>query len=204
MPQPIILNPDIFDPQPKDPKIIELSDSNYEKGFRAYKSGDYAGAYELLKTETRYSIVKATLGFMYFSGLGVTQDYSKALEWFVAAAQQGHVVAQKNVGSIYAGGYGIPRDYREAARWYRMAAESNDATAQKRFADMLILGLGLSPDKREAVKWYRRAGENGDEAAGIYANAFADQNLDYCKSVLSQDLGLEHRRPPILDDTGVD
>jgi TPR repeat protein len=203
-PQPIILNPDIFDPQPKEPEIIELSDSNYEKGFRAYKSGDYAAAFELLKTETRYSIVRATLGFMYFSGLGVTQDYSKAVEWFVAAAQQGHVVAQKNLGSIYAGGYGLPQDYREAARWYLMAAESNDAIAQKRLADMHILGLGVTPDKRQAVKWYRRAAENGDETAARYADDFVDQKLEDCKAVLILDLGLEPSYPALIDGAEVD
>jgi hypothetical protein len=190
--QPIILNPDIFDPQPKDPKVIELSEGNYEKGFSAYKSGDYAGAVELLKTETRYSVVKATLGFMYFEGLGVTQDYSKAVDWFVAAAQQGNVVAQKNVGNIYAGGYGVPQDYSEAAKWYLMAAENNDATAQKRLADMYILGLGVPPDKREADKWYRRASENGNEAAGKYFHSFVDHDLDYCQTLLTQDLGLDY------------
>lgn len=204
MPQPIVLNPDIFDPQPKDPRIIELSDSNYDKGFRAYKSRDYAVAYELLKTETRYSMVRATLGFMYFSGLGVTQDYSKAVEWFVAAARQGHVVAQKNLGSIYAGGYGVPQDYREAARWYLLAAESNDATAQKRLADMHLLGLGVPPDKRQAVKWYRRAAENGDKTAARYADYFVDQELEDCQAVLIRDLGLEPSHPPLIDGAADD
>lgn len=203
-PSPIVLNPDIFNPQPKDPKIIELGDGNYEKGFRAYNAGDYAVAYELLSTETRYSVVKATLGFMFFSGLGVIQDYSKALEWFIEAAQQGNVVAQKNVGTIYAGGYGVPRDYREAARWYLMAAENNDAVMQKRLADMYILGLGVPADKLEAVKWYRRASENGLESAGQYAKLFVDHDLGYCSTVLSQDLGLNNNSPLGIDDAVTD
>ena len=197
---PIVLNPDIFNPQPKNPKIIELGDGNYEKGFRAYNAGDYAGAYELLSTETRYSMVKATLGFMFFSGLGVRQDYSKALEWFIEAAQQGNVVAQKNVGTIYAGGHGVPQDYREAVRWYLMAAENNDAVVQKRLADMYILGLGVPADQREAVKWYRRASENGDDSAGKYANLCVDHDFGYCRTVLSQDLGLNSSPFPVVDD----
>lgn len=38
------------------------------------------------------------LGCLYGNGLGVGKDYSKAMQWSVKAAQQGHSGAQCNVG----------------------------------------------------------------------------------------------------------
>lgn len=181
------MNPDIFNPQPKDPRIIELHDDagNYEKGFRAYRAGDYVTAFTLLQTETRYTVVKAILGYMYFMGLGVPQDIGKAIEWFVAAAQEGHVVAQKNLGNIFVTGDGVPQDYLEAIRWYRMAADNHDAETQKRLADMYILGLGVAPDKAEALRWYHRAAENGDKVAKNYYRWFVGLSLDECQAILT-------------------
>ncbi|KAF8924358.1 hypothetical protein BGZ58_001889, partial [Dissophora ornata] len=44
--------------------------------------------------------IRHNLGFMYFSGEGVPQDYSKAMEWHLKATNQGHATAQCNLGFI--------------------------------------------------------------------------------------------------------
>jgi TPR repeat protein len=184
------LNPDIFNPEPKDARIIELNqrEGNYEKGLRAYRAGDYHHAFDLLQSEARYSVVKATLGFMYFMGLGVTRDYEKAIEWFMAAALQGHVLAQRNLGNIFAAGYGVEQDYLEAFKWYLMAAQNRDTSAQKRVADMYVLGLGVMSDKEQALRWYRKAADDGDPAAGYYYNLLDNRGLDACQALLIGDL----------------
>lgn len=189
----IVLNPDIFNPEPKDPKIIELNrvEGNYEKGFRAYRAGDYHNAFALLQSEIRYSVVKATFGYMYFKGLGVAQDYPKSVEWFIAAALQGHAVAQKNLGSIFAAGYGVEQDYLEAFKWYLMAAQSRDASAKKRVADMYVLGLGVEPDKEQAIRWYRRAADDGDPVAENLYRLFENRTLEECQVLLIKNSGPE-------------
>ena len=41
------------------------------------------------------------LGFKYYMGKGVEQDYAKAFEWYLKAASQGNVEAQNNLGELY-------------------------------------------------------------------------------------------------------
>lgn len=77
------------------------------------------------------------LGMMYFSGVGVPKDESKALEWWTRAAAQGHPKAQYNLGMMYSsGGDGVPKDAAKAAQWYQKAAEQGDADAQRKLDAM--------------------------------------------------------------------
>ncbi|MBF84439.1 MAG: hypothetical protein CL489_08160, partial [Acidobacteria bacterium] len=47
------------------------------------------------------------LGFMYWYGLGVTQDEVEAVGWYRRAADQGSVEAQLNLGFAHAVGLGV-------------------------------------------------------------------------------------------------
>jgi len=67
---------------------------------------------------------------MYAEGLGVPQDYSKALYWFKKAAKQGLAQAENNLGYMYAEGLGVPQDYNEAVYWLQKAAEQGLAQAK--------------------------------------------------------------------------
>mgnify|MGYP003517569551 FL=1 len=68
---------------------------------------------------------------MYAEGKGVEQDYSKAAEWYLKAAEQGYVKAQFNLGNMYYTGRGVKRDYQEARKWWKNAAEQGNERAQK-------------------------------------------------------------------------
>ena len=59
---------------------------------------------------------------MYSAGLGVSQDYAKAKEWYEKAAAQGEVFAQYNLGEMYELGKGVAQDYAKAREWYEKAA----------------------------------------------------------------------------------
>ena len=59
---------------------------------------------------------------MYRERLGVPQDKSEAIKWYLDAASQKHVTAQFRLGSIYHNGYGILRDDIKAYAWYGIAA----------------------------------------------------------------------------------
>jgi TPR repeat protein len=60
----------------------------------------------------------------------VKQNENDAFNWFMAAAQNGHVEAQCEIGSRYLNGIGIGRDLKEAEAWYEIAAEKGDARAK--------------------------------------------------------------------------
>ena len=44
------------------------------------------------------SIAQCNLGYIYEYGLGVGQDYKKAVELYVLSADQGYMIAQNNLG----------------------------------------------------------------------------------------------------------
>ena len=58
------------------------------------------------------------LGELYANRLGVSQDYTKAREWYEQAAAQGSAMAQVNLGGLYHKGQGVPQDYGKARQWF--------------------------------------------------------------------------------------
>lgn len=63
------------------------------------------------------------LGFMYFNGQGVAQNYDEAARLFIEAANQGHAEAQNLLGRAYYSGLGRKKNANEAVKWWRKAAE---------------------------------------------------------------------------------
>ena len=57
------------------------------------------------------------VGFLYYKGEAVSQNYRLAREWFYLSALQGNAAAQMNLAYMYAHGYGVEADGQEAARW---------------------------------------------------------------------------------------
>jgi len=58
---------------------------------------------------------------MYLKGLGVPQDYQKAVYWFKKSAEQDYPLAEINLALIYQYGLGVPQDSQEALYWYNKA-----------------------------------------------------------------------------------
>lgn len=105
------------------------------------------------------------LGDFYFYGRGVTQDYSRALEWWRMAANQGEALAQNGVGWIHLKCLGVKCDYCQAADWFRKSAEQGCEIAQINMGYVLENGKGVSVDYPEAQKWYRLATAHGNARA---------------------------------------
>jgi TPR repeat protein len=70
--------------------------ADFDKGFAAYKSGDYAAALREFKPLAQQGDASAqfTLGMMYANGQGVTQDVKAAVTWWKLAAKQGDGILQ--------------------------------------------------------------------------------------------------------------
>jgi TonB family protein len=66
---------------------------------------------------------KNAIGYLYQQGLGVTQDYAKAMSWYRKAADQNNAQAERDIASFYKKGLGVPQDHSEAEAWYKKAAE---------------------------------------------------------------------------------
>ncbi len=108
---------------------------------------------------------QGALGSVYYWGIGVTQNYTEAGNWWRKAAKQGHVLSQHNLGLVYHKGQGVQLDYAEAVSWYRKAAEQGNADSQCVLGSAYYTGQGVPLDYAEAVSWYRNAAEQGNPAA---------------------------------------
>ena len=100
------------------------------------------------------------------------EEYSKAVELYSKAAEQGHPEAQFSLANCYYYGNGVEEDIIEAVRWYRKAAENGDKDAQYSLGYCYFNGEGVRANMDEAVRWYRKSAEQG--------NTFAQYNLGYC------------------------
>ena len=107
------------------------------------------------------------LGFMYYHGQGVRQDYAKAGDWFGKAAGAGHKEAQYYLGFMYCHGQGVNQDDKESAKWFGKAARNDHAQAQNALGDAYRSGRGVKQNFQEAVKWYKKADASGIAAAQI-------------------------------------
>lgn len=146
---------------------IPAGADSLDDAARAYQSGDYKKAHELLKPLARdgNAIAQHNVGLMYKNGQGVTRNYAEAAKWFRKAADQGVASSQYNLAIMYDSGRGVSRDYATAAKWYRKAAEQGDPASQYNLGGMYQYGEGVPQDLKEAIEWYRKAAEQGDALA---------------------------------------
>ena len=68
------------------------------------------------------------LGYMYFYGEGVIQDYKEAYTWFHRAAEQNNLKAQWNLAILHSGAIvDVPQEYKnpeETKNWMQRAEEN--------------------------------------------------------------------------------
>ena len=139
----------------------------FERGLHHARAGEIEEAVEWFRraAEQGAADAQAELGFRYFNGDGMPEDYREAVRWFRRAADQGHTDAQTELGFMYANGHGVPRDYREAGRWYRVAADQGNAIAQYNLGSSYLRGEGVEQDGAEAQRWFSHAAEQGHTEA---------------------------------------
>lgn len=83
-----------------------------EDGEAAFKHGDYATAFPLLRplAEQGDADAQAMIGDIY----QYQNEDAEALKWYRKAAEQGNSQAQYDLGNVYEFGRGVPEDYDEA------------------------------------------------------------------------------------------
>ena len=140
---------------------------DFDAGYEATEAGDYEKAYEiwLPLAELGDHAAQFNLGLMYRHGLGVSQDYAKAVLWYRLAAVQGNAKAQTNLGSLYEKGQGVAQDYAKAVLWYRLAAVQGNAKGQTNLGALYANGEGVIQDYSMAHMWFNIAARNGDSDA---------------------------------------
>lgn len=121
------------------------------------------------------------LGDLYFYGMGgYSQDYAKALETYLSAAEEGDADAQAQIGRIYMDGLGVEQDAEKAMDWNMRAAEQGNAQGQEQIGKMYYLGIGMTKSTEEASRWFERAKAAGSEwAAAMLEQPDVSTAADY-------------------------
>lgn len=104
----------------------------------------------------------------------VAQDYPRAFQYYLQAANKGHAMAQCQLGLMYREGQGIPKDENQAFHWFMKAAAARQNCPRGKFyvGRCYHYGHGVRKNLKEAVSWYTVGAKEGD--------AYAQLNLGVC------------------------
>ncbi len=85
---------------------------------------------KILRTaEKGDAIAQYELGFLYYKGKGVRQNFAAAAKWIRRAADQDHINAQHNLGFMYYKGMGVSQNFTTAATWFQRAADKGHVSS---------------------------------------------------------------------------
>ena len=146
---------------------------------------------------------QCSVGLHYTFGIGVTQNFAKAVESLTKSANQGFAPAQYSLGILYKHGVGVSSNRTTADEWFQKAADrgytpakheaaltadrkGNRAEALKLLREAAEGGFPSSEylmgcvvtDPVESYMWHSLAAEGGLESAGTRDVGVAEANID--------------------------
>ena len=189
--------------QLKDPKAQYALALLYLKGEGGDADAEKGMAYLQEAANVKYTPAQMALGKIYQTGIeGVSQDRTKAAEWFEKAALdsgdseaafQAGITYMKNENMVKAAYFleraakknypgaanELGRAYQalgkgeQAVHWYEKAAWADDVHAQFNLAHMYETGVGAPQNPVKARYWYEQAAFLGDRPAQLIAAQMA-------------------------------
>lgn len=167
---------DEFDKAPFVLSEIYLSDDYKHKNIHKALKWLHKAA-ELGNAEAQFK-----LGVMYDLGENITQDFSKAFEWYKKSATLIESAGTTyNIARMYYFGRGVPKDPTIAATWYLKSAMLGNAMAQFNLSLMYHNGDGLIKNRVKAYAWMNLA------AAQSFGNSQAARD-DFEKELTQEEL----------------
>jgi TPR repeat protein len=89
----------------------------------------------------------------------------QAFQWFLKAAEQGHVKAQLEVGYSYGTGRGTTKDRYKAFSWYQKSANQNNEIAIYNMGLYYENGYGVVKSPTKAFDYYKKSADLGYSSA---------------------------------------
>lgn len=77
------------------------------------------------------------VGVIYERGIGVEQNQSMAANWYLKAAEQGHVDAQYNLALMYLSGRGVDQNTSAGMMWLATASKYGDKESRKLLLEVI-------------------------------------------------------------------
>lgn len=187
-------------------------EKDYSKAFKLYiEYIETSPEFKLLnsifgnrKTENNQKLKKAvedndlkkqiSIG-KYFFDKQRTQDYKKALEWYMKAAEQGDENAQYMVRQIY---FKI-QDYDNLLKWCKKGIEQNQTNAKYTMGLIFLKGYGVEKNILKAKKWYEKAAEDNDASTQYrLGRLYFDEN-DYKQAAYWIEKAAENKYQPAIN-----
>jgi serine/threonine protein kinase/TPR repeat protein len=129
---------------------------------------DYSRAFEIAEPLARDGDPDAqyALGYILERGLNGTKDEKQAADYYLKAAQKGHLSSAFKLAQMYESGRGVEsKSDEQAFFWYRKVAEAGDIDAMYNVAAMYQAGRGTEKSYEHAFDWYLKAAKLGDPQA---------------------------------------
>ena len=132
----------------------------YRRGRESEDAGNYSEAVRdyQIAAQAGNNDAQFRMGYLFFHGLGVEQNFTTAREYYEAAAEQGNSSAMLELGLLYYSGTGgEERDYEKALTYFQRAAELGSSDAMLNIGNMYYYGHGVSVDEQRASLWWNKA-----------------------------------------------
>ncbi len=92
----------------------------------------------------------ANLGYLYYKGEGVKQDYKKANDLYKTACDGGDMWGCYNLGVLYTKGEGVKQDHKKASDLYKTACDGGLMRGCNSLGVLYENGWGVKQDKSKA------------------------------------------------------
>lgn len=100
------------------------------------------------------------LGYLYYQGKYVAQDYRQAFHWFQTAAQNGYFKAHTALAGLYNAGHGCQKSDADSFKHYTLAAEQGDFEARVNLAVCHLKGIGTPVNERLGFETMKDAADD--------------------------------------------
>ena len=142
---------------------------------------NYAEAIGLLMIASDRGVPQShhQLGLAYEYGLGASQDFEKAIAFYIKGTEQHDVESAYHLALVYT--YGRPgsetarQDYKKALALFESASIRNHAPSTYYMGIFKLYGYGCQPNYPIAINWFERAAGMDDEHVSGKARAAADE-----------------------------
>jgi len=130
-----------------------------EHYYHEKKDSEMAAYWALLGAEKGDLKALLTLGKLYYQGLGIEKDFSKALEYYEQALSIDihNRLVLNQLGIMYYKGEGSEVDFRKAASLCERAANKGQAGCQYYLGLMYVNGEGVTQDIDTGISWMKKS-----------------------------------------------
>lgn len=168
--------------------------ADFTTGEQYFKEGSYSAAFNAFLPEADRGDNRSQyyIGYLYYYGFGVSQNFSKALEYLTASANKNNSNAQSLLGYMYDRGEGVTMDKKKAIEYYKKAVEQQDASAMVNLSLAYYNGDGVPMDVSKAIELLSQVPTDktrpyvGRYLGEFYINSQDDNKTESAKSYLMQ------------------